>query len=205
MPNEADQPASVSRTYRAALRLGEDYITLEETITLPLDADEQTIEQAVALGWRIYQAQHDALERQVAAIREERGPYTTGVTIRNPEAPASEKQRNLIASLQHDLSLSSDQLSAVAAEQQIDLMTLTKGQASAFIDELKRRSDAAAAAGTAPMLSSRQHQALTDLAQRQGVDLESVSQERFGVGADGLSSQQASTLIGELQRREGRG
>ncbi|HEU5086733.1 MAG TPA: hypothetical protein VFT99_04785, partial [Roseiflexaceae bacterium] len=63
----------VSRTYRAAVRIGEDFITLEETVTLPIDASDEEVEQAVDLGWRIYRAQRAAVEQQVAGVRETAG------------------------------------------------------------------------------------------------------------------------------------
>jgi hypothetical protein len=57
-PRKSGEPArpeaTVSRTYRAAIRIGEDYVTLEETIVLPLDASDEEVAKAVDLGWRIY-------------------------------------------------------------------------------------------------------------------------------------------------------
>jgi len=42
-PRKSGEERLVSRTYRAAIRLGEDFITLEETITLPLDASDEEV------------------------------------------------------------------------------------------------------------------------------------------------------------------
>ena len=73
-PRKTGEPArpeaTVSRTYRAAIRIGEDYITLEETIVLPLDASDEEVAKAVDLGWRIYRTQREAIEAQIAGIRE---------------------------------------------------------------------------------------------------------------------------------------
>ena len=38
-----DDQRMVSRTYRAAIRIGEDFITMEETIALPLDASDEEV------------------------------------------------------------------------------------------------------------------------------------------------------------------
>ncbi len=47
-----EQP-TVARTFRAAIRIGEDFYTVEETITLPIDAGDEEIAQAVNTGLRI--------------------------------------------------------------------------------------------------------------------------------------------------------
>jgi hypothetical protein len=39
-PRKSDD-RTVARTYRAAIRIGEDFITLEETIALPIDASDE--------------------------------------------------------------------------------------------------------------------------------------------------------------------
>lgn len=137
MAQEDTTESRVTRTYRAAIRLGEDFITLEETITLPLYASDEEIQQAVALGWRIYQSQHESIHSQIAALRETYGAPTS-ITIRDPDAPASEKQRNYITVLQHELAWTDEQLAEYAYEQAIPLPAMTRGQASGFIDGLKR-------------------------------------------------------------------
>jgi hypothetical protein len=133
-----EQPRGISRTYRAAIRLGEDYLTLEETITLSIDASDDEISQAVDLGWRIYAAQRAAAELQVSEIRAGMPAVQPSIRLRDPEIPASDKQRNYIVTLQTQLGWSSEQLTAYAGEQAVDLVSMTKGQASAFIDSLKR-------------------------------------------------------------------
>lgn len=213
----------VSRTYRAAIRIGEDFITLEETVTLPVDATDEDVAQAVALGLRIYQAQRDAIEAQIAGIRETAA--TPGpIQIREPDAPASDKQRYFITTLQDNLGWSSEQLTGYASDHGVDLVTLTKGQASTFIDGLKKlaeertnyadgarprteraeapRSDGAArAAGsdTTP-INEKQLHALERLGQQRGLDLEAETRQRFGVAIADLTTDQASTLLRELQR-----
>lgn len=215
----------VSRTYRTAIRLGEDFITLEETITLPIDASDDEVAQAVDLGWRIYRAQRAAVEGQVAAVREASAAASVhSIAIKDPDAPASEKQRNYIAALQEDLTWSNEQLASYADEQSVDLIALTKGQASSFIDGMKRlaedrssytteprangRSEATPAAEPAPARSAdntpandKQILALERLASQHNLSLDKESQRRFGVPSSELSSVQASALLREWQQR----
>jgi hypothetical protein len=224
-PARKSEERTISRTYRAAIRIGEDFITLEETVTLPIDASDEEVAQAVDLGWRIYQAQRAAVEAQVGGIRESLGAATP-IIVRDPDAPASEKQRNYISALQEDLSWTSDQLGAYAHDQQIDLVTMTKGQASSFIDGLKKLAEerpgygdgarprqharaeepAAPAAGgrAAGPANEKQLHALENLARKQGIDLDDELQRRYGVGIAQLRAEQAAALLQEWQRPAGR-
>lgn len=213
----ARSESTVSRTYRTAIRIGEDYITLEETIVLPLDATDEDVKKAVDLGWRIYQAQREAIEAQMASIREAQ-PAPQPPTVRDPDAPASERQRHYIAALQEDLSWTNEQLMAFAQEQRIDLVTMTKGQASAFIDSLKKLAEERQAytitargstgdngAGAARIpdnapASEKQIDALRKLAHQHGFDLDAEVQQRFNIALSELTSGQASALLREWQR-----
>jgi hypothetical protein len=136
-PRKGSDERLISRTYRAAIRIGEDFITLEETISLPLDASDEEVAQAVDLGWRIYRAQREAAEAQIGETRSSAGAPAP-IVVRDPDSPASDKQRNYIAALQDDLSWNSEQLAGYASDQELDLVTMTKGQASTFIDGLKK-------------------------------------------------------------------
>lgn len=146
-----DQVHLISRTYRAAIRLGEDFVTLEETITLPIDATEDEIGQAVDLGWRIFAVQRAAAEEQISEIRAGMPAVPPQIRMRDPDAPASDNQRNYIATLQSKLAWTSEQLATYAEEQSVDLVTMTKAQASTFIDGLK----ALAAPQTEPVRQAR--------------------------------------------------
>jgi hypothetical protein len=219
MPSPTPNDRSVTRTYRAAIRLGEDFITLEETITLPLSASDEDVQQAVDLGWRIYAAQREAVAQQVLAVREAQGPATP-ITVRDPDSPASDKQRNYIAALQEDLSWTNEQLTSYAGEHSVDLVTMTKGQASGFIDGLKKMAEdrtrysadngrARAVAeqppnGSGQPASERQLQALARIAQTRALDLDAETSERFGVASDSLSDDQARALLSEWQPRQKR-
>ncbi len=128
------QPATIARTYRAAIKHGEDYTTVEETVVLPIDASDEEIQQAVATGLRIFAAQHLAVEAQIAQIR-------ANAPTPAPAEPASDGQRKLIDDLADELGWSDDVLATFAAERQItvaDWQTLTKRQAHGLIDALKR-------------------------------------------------------------------
>jgi hypothetical protein len=225
-PRKSGDERLVSRTYRAAIRLGEDFITLEETITLPLDASDEEVAQAVDLGWRIYRAQREAAEAQAADVRSG-APAPAPITIRDPDAPASDNQRNYIATLQDKLAWNSEQLATYAEEHDVDLVTMTKGQASGFIDGLKKLAEERAqysdgargkaptaradeANGSAPArpadsgqgapVNEKQLHALERLAQQQGLDLDMETRRRYGLVAHGLTFEQASALLREWQR-----
>lgn len=216
MPTPSEE-RSVTRTYRAAVRLGEDFITLEETITLPVSATDEEVQRAVDLGWRIYHAQREAVDQQVAAVREAQGAHGP-ITVRDPDAPASDKQRNYIATLQDNLAWTNEELTSYAGEHAVDLVTMTKGQASAFIDGLKKLADERArysadqraravaespAEGSHPA-SERQLQALSRIAQSRALDLDDEAARRFGVASSAMSDEQARQLLSEWQTRPAR-
>ncbi|NOK62007.1 MAG: hypothetical protein GFH27_549289n299 [Chloroflexi bacterium AL-W] len=210
---------TVSRTYRAAIRIGEDFITLEETITLSVDASDEDITKAVGLGLRIYQTQREAIETQIATLREE-AATPAPITVRDPESPASDKQRNFIANLQDGLGWTNERLATYANDQGIDLVTVTKGQASTFIDQLKKVAESRTAYNGSEQRDTNNHtngsngtqqheesrvndkqlRALERLADQNGLDLHNESQERFDVSIDEMTSSQAATLLREWQR-----
>ncbi len=134
MTTQHDRPL-VSRTYRAAIRIGEDFITLEETITLPLDATDDDISQASELGWRIYLAQRTGADATIADVRRDRpGTYQPAEYA----APlATEKQIAFIRSLAADLDWTDEQL-AEQAGGRAALSGLPRDDASALIELLKK-------------------------------------------------------------------
>ena len=222
-----DDQRMVSRTYRAAIRIGEDFITMEETIALPLDASDEEVTQAVDLGWRIFRAQREAADAQVTDIRSAIGTPAP-IIVRDPDSPASDKQRNYIVTLQDNLAWNSEHLAAYAEEQNVDLVTMTKGQASLFIDGLKKLAEERATYGdsarakapsSAPQhtrtadnagqtssaqsgapANEKQIHAMERLAQQHGLDLDREARRRFDVDAHGLTYEQASSLLRDLQR-----
>lgn len=209
MPAKPQSERSVTRTYRTAIKLGDDFITIEETITLPIDADDQMVQQAVDLGWRIFRSQREAVEQQIAQIREQHAA-TTAITVRDPDAPASERQRNFIASLQQALGWSGEKLAAFAQEHGYDLVALNKGQASAFIDELRRVQEEQQRLAVAEEraryanqpVSDKQRNAILSLARELTLDADAEAQRRFNAAVDQLTNEQAATLISEWQARQ---
>lgn len=205
--SQSTSTGSVTRTFRAAMRIGEDFFTLEESIVLPLDASDEEIAKAVELGWRIYHAQREALESQAAMVRETHAPQSsTTPSVRDPESPASERQRNYISLLQNDLSWNNEQLASYANEQGIDLMRLTRGQASSFINGLKKVAEERGSYRVndeASAMTTRQQQALQKLAHERSVDLDEEIQQRFGVAVSELTNRQAGELIKEWQGQRG--
>ena len=122
---------TVTRTYRVAVKHGDDYTTVEEVVTLPLDASDADVQRAVALGWHIFAAQREAVDVQIDQIR---------AAAPEPAAPepASDGQRKLIDALADELRWPDVDLDAFAAERGItDWTTLTKRHASGMIDALK--------------------------------------------------------------------
>lgn len=117
---------SIARTYRVAAKIGDDYHTIEEVITLPLDATDADIAQAIALGQRIYVAQQDAVSAQLATLR-----AAVPTPVRVPTRP----QLNAVAKLRGRVSLAT--VGAVYQELEIaGAEPATIEQASALIDRL---------------------------------------------------------------------
>ena len=212
-PQRPDE-RTVTRTYRTAIKLGDDYITLEETVTLPLDASDDEVAQAVDLGMRIYRAQREAIDAQVTTMREAQGAPAP-IVVRDPDAPASDKQRNYISALQDDLQWSPDQLGGYATEQQVDLVTMTKGQASIFIDGLKKLADergryqaqpavpeppAANPARDVAPATEQQLRALQKLANDKGLSIDDEVRRRYNAAPAALNNEQAAALLREWQR-----
>ena len=132
----------IEHTYRAAVKCGEDSTAIEQKLILPPDATDDEIAQAISTAERIYAAQHESVERQIAQARVGRGQASTGGAsyssgVREPEAPATTAQRRFVDQLRSKLGWSTEQLSLYTERQGIDLDRLTKGQASTLIEALK--------------------------------------------------------------------
>jgi len=126
----------VTRTYRAAIRVGEDFITIEETVELPVDATDDQIAQAVNIGWRIYERQREAIEKQVALAREGRGQQPPTEASYTPSA--SDKQRAFISTLQDRLGWTSEEFGRFLEGHGVNVGSITRAQASMIIDLLQR-------------------------------------------------------------------
>ncbi len=139
--NTTSQP-TITRTFRAAVKVGDDYFTVEETVSLPPTATDDLIMEAVQTGLRIYDAQRLAVMEQIGQLRTEAGQrIMNGNGMREPDGPASEKQRAYMERIVGDLNWTPERLTAYAAERNLNLLTLTKREASELIDELKGIAD----------------------------------------------------------------
>lgn len=227
---EQAREAIVTRTLRAAIKVGDDYYTIEETIQLPADASDDEITQAVTTGLRMYEAQRAAVEDQVRSMRDHAVAQPVPVQIKDPDAPASEKQRSYMEYLLKELHWDNDRLHAFAAERSLNVLTLTKREASELIDDLKNlvAGTANGNGSSAPVYkddhhdeeaqpvatnqqailpigeraTQRQIRALERLAGERGIDLHGELEARFGGrGLDDLSMDEAGQLLSEWQQR----
>ena len=126
----------VTRTLRAAVKIGDDYYTVEETITLPPGATEAQIDAAIDTGRRIYEAQRVAVSTQLGTLRED-ARSSAGTASAAADTPASDKQRHFLERIGGDLGWSTARVADFARSVvEADLQTLTKDQASRVIDGL---------------------------------------------------------------------
>jgi hypothetical protein len=225
MKNEQIIQPVISRTLRAAVKVGDDYYTVEETISLPPTASDEQIAQAVATGLRIYEAQRAAVEAQLRNLREHVVAQPLPIQIKDPDAPASDKQRAYMDYLLKELQWDGEQLAAFAAEQMLDILTLTKREASELIAKLKALLDehtdeepaeaenetqqepepVAVRQAILPVgerATPRQIRALERLAEERNIDLPAEMDARFdGRALDELSTDEAGQLLSEWQQR----
>jgi hypothetical protein len=195
--------AQITRTLRADLRLGDDAVTLEVSVTLPLDADDGQLARAVALSRQLHEQHYPEFTRQLQQLRETAaGPPRTNESAAGREAePASERQQNYIAALQEDLGWSDAQLIAFARRCGCELTSLTRRQASQLIEELRRspEADEAPAAVSRQPLLARQRHALEKIAAQRGLDLPAQVLNRYGCSLEQLTADQAAQLLQQWQ------
>lgn len=113
-------------TYARLYNLG-NYENEKIEVTVSVEHDDVAAARIAAVA--AVEAEHTQM------LAERRGD------VRTPKAtpvPAGDKQRNYIATLQDDLCWSSEQMAVYASEQNVDLVSMSVSQASAFIDGLKR-------------------------------------------------------------------
>ncbi len=227
--------ATVTRTMRVAIKVADNYYTLEETISLPPGASDTQIAEAVGTGWRIYEQQRQEMEKQLVELQAQaaqmvmgNGGYPGGngerPAIREPNAPASERQRGFIDRLLHDLGWDETRLSQVCAELGYNPLTLTKHEAAQLIDRLKATladqqgttqeqspppapepPQAAAATFRMPngnQATQRQIRALTRTAEERGLNLFKELEASYpGRNIDQLTMDEAGALLAEWQQR----
>jgi hypothetical protein len=121
----------VTRTYRVASKIGEDFHTVEMTVTLPVGATDAEIAEAIDLGTRIYQAQSTAMLAEIGALR-----AALPSTPPPQPAPPTRPQLDKVGQLQARVSIAT--IAAVYRELHIPgVSPQTKAQASALLDRLK--------------------------------------------------------------------
>lgn len=188
---KAQSEPSVSRTYRAAVKIGEDYVTIEETITLDVDATDDQITQAVELGWRIFKAQQDSAKAQILEARESYGD--------DRERIALPSQLERISDLQRILGWDAQQLADFLAERRLDGSKLSRRQASLVVDQLRRLIDEQQR-DAAPAHAS-QIEAIKRKASELNVEVEVAITKVIGDSAtiDTLTYGEANQLIQRMQ------
>jgi len=122
------QSSTITRTYRAAIKAGDDFVTIEETVTLSTNASDTDIAAAVATGLRIFTAQAAAVEAQIAALRGFH-PVGAGAT-----EPATESQLSYLETL---VGRGTGKTLAAYVAEKGTTLPLTKSGASGLIEELK--------------------------------------------------------------------
>ena len=159
MGKAAQHPATVTRVMRASIKIGHDFLTLEESVVLPVGANDAAIAEAVATGLRIFQAQQSAIEEQISGIRA------------NPPAPRSPKPAtaNQISFIERLAGNVGHSIASAVETCGFVVEGLTSDQASRVIDLLKLAEIGtdAAPAGTAvdsdePVPASRATQPITE-------------------------------------------
>ena len=188
---KAQSEPSVSRTYRAAVKIGEDYVTIEETITLDVEASDEQIAQAVELGWRIFKAQQDSAKAQILEARESYGD--------DRERIALPSQLERISDLQRILGWDAQQLADFLAERRLDGSKLSRRQASLVVDQLRRLIDEQQR-DSAPAHTS-QLEAIKRKAAELNVEVEVAITKVIGESAsiDTLTYGEANQLIQRMQ------
>jgi hypothetical protein len=137
---ETAPAGQVRHLYRASLKLGEDFRTLECEITVPVGASDDLIREAQDTARRVREAQAESTEREIDALREETqlasGGSRSRYAIRDPEVPASTKQRTAIERMAGAKGWDTTRLVRFCDLAGVPLLTLTKGGASWLIDAL---------------------------------------------------------------------
>lgn len=130
----------VRHVYRTAIKVGEDFHTLECEITVPLGASDALIHAAQDTAERVRAVQIAATHAAIADMREDAMITPTRrasrYTLKDPDAPASDKQRNAIDRIAKTKGWSLAHLVTFCEGVGYPVLTLTKGQASWLIDML---------------------------------------------------------------------
>ena len=152
--HQPTETRSVTHIARVAVKIGDDYHTLESMVTLAPGANDAEIAEAVETGTRIYTMQRAAMETLILALR----------FAPAPPRPATQNQLNAVAGLRARVSVAT--IAAVYKEIGINgPEPQTFDQASSLLDRLR-----AIINGTAADPAAEQPQELPTSQQPQDAD-----------------------------------
>ena len=185
--------STVSRTYRMAVKIGEDYLTIEETVSLPVTASDDEVQEAVALGWRIYTQQRAAAEAQILEARESYGG--------DNERPVLDSQLQRIHQLQQLLEWSAPELDRFLSERGFDSARLTRHQATQVVQLLRRIHDDAQRQNSPA--NRRQLADIHRATTTQNLDVDALVQRLFGesIALEALTFGEANQLLQAIEKQ----
>ncbi len=192
-PSDDTTTAMVSRTYRMAVKIGEDYLTIEETVSLPVTASDDDVHAAVALGWRIYTQQRAAAEAQILEARESYGG--------DNERPVIDSQLQRIHQLQQLLGWSAQELDRFLSDRGLDSARLTRQQATQVVQLLRRIRDDAQRQNSPA--NRRQIADIQRAATAQNLDVDALVQRLFGeaIALEALTFGEANQLLQSIEKQ----
>ncbi len=192
-PSDDTTTAMVSRTYRMAVKIGEDYLTIEETVSLPVTASDDDVHAAVALGWRIYTQQRAAAEAQILEARESYGG--------DNERPVIDSQLQRIHQLQQLLGWSAQELDRFLSDRGLDSARLTRQQATQVVQLLRRIRDDAQRQNSPA--NRRQIADIQRAATAQNLDVDALVQRLFGeaIALEALTFGEANQLLQSFEKQ----
>lgn len=190
---DASTDATVSRTYRMAVKIGEDYLTIEETVSLPVTASDEDVQAAIALGWRIYTQQRAAAEAQILEARESYGG--------DNERPVLDSQLQRIHQLQQLLEWNAQELERFLSDRGFDGARLTRQQATQVIQLLRRIHDDVQRQNSPA--NRRQIAEIQRLTTAQHLDTDVLIQRLFGesIALEALTFGEANQLLQTIEKQ----
>lgn len=190
--DDATTAGTVSRTYRMAVKIGEDYLTIEETVSLPVAASDEDVQAAVALGWRIYTQQRAAAEAQILEARESYGG--------DNERPVLDSQLQRIHQLQQLLGWNAQELEQFLSDRGLDSVRLTRQQATHVVQLLRRIHDDAQRQNSPA--NRRQIADIQRATTAQYLDVDALVQRLFGesIALEALTFGEANQLLQAIEK-----
>jgi len=175
-----------------AVKIGEDYLTIEETVSLPVAASDEDVQSAVALGWRIYTQQRAAAEAQILEARESYGG--------DNERPVLDSQLQRIHQLQQLLGWNAQELEQFLSDRGLDSVRLTRQQATHVVQLLRRIHDDAQRQNSPA--NRRQIADIQRATTAQHLDVDALVQRLFGesIALEALTFGEANQLLQAIEK-----